>query len=177
MTIQGTYDQCEPYIEDGDIVFIRSTGSFIHRLIHFFTQSPHVHVGVACWVTIKDVKILLIFDTNGGTRRRVLSLSHFRDHDMDVIVAPTDWNEMVCGALDRLGHREYSWLQAAYIGMCELIEKFCFIKLPMLDFGDDSEVCSKFIAELIQLEHTNVSPACLYKMLLNNGSKKRAEIR
>lgn len=175
--ITGTYEKCESHIQDGDLVFILSDGTFVHSLIEFFTQSPQIHVGVACWVTIHNTKHLLVFDTNGGTRRRVLSLSHFKDHNMDIVAAPVAWEDMVERVVEHLGHREYSWLQAAYIGVLEIIERFFFIRLPSLDFGSESEVCSKFIAEIVQLDQTEVSPAALFKLLMENGVKIRAEIR
>jgi hypothetical protein len=173
--MRGTYEEVANYIKDGDIVFVRNRGTFVHWLISLFTKAPQVHVGIAFWVDIHTVKHLMVIDANGGQRRKLVSLSHYKDHEMDILRAPYDWEKVVHYALEHLGEKEYSWIEAAYIGISEMAERTINFHLPELDFG--SEICSKFVAELVGLDQHRVSPAKLYRMLRMRGIQVRVKVR
>lgn len=171
-----TYSEFEQNIQDGDIVFVRSRETFLDKLIVFFTKAAQVHVGIAFWVDIHGIKHLMFMDAQGGGRRKLVSLSYYSENDMDVLIAPYKWEDVVGPALDNLGKIQYGFLEAAYVGISELFERKLNFILPKLDFGD-SEICSKYIAELAGLTHIHVSPAKLYRELRKNGIPIRIKKR
>jgi hypothetical protein len=160
----ASYERMRSRIRSGDVVFIRSKGKALHTIISFFTNAPQIHVGIAFWMEVYGVKHLMIVEANGFTQRRIVNLSAYRDHDMDIICAPVEWESIVHLALDQIGKVKYGWNAAIYIGVSELCESLFKFRLPPMEF-EISEICSKYVAELIGHEESNVSPARLYKAL------------
>jgi hypothetical protein len=169
------YDELKHDIQNGDIAFIRGHHPLLHRLIAFFTGNDLFHVGFVFWIEVEDQKFLMMLDVNGGTKRRLLSLSHYKDYDMDVIAAPKEWSEIAQEALNGIGKKDYSLVQAAYVGISERMYKMIGFNLPNVEFA--SEICSHVVAELLGYKDVNISPAKLYEQLLKAGHELRLTIR
>lgn len=161
-----SYQEARLLIQDGDVVFIH--GSWrrpIQALIMWFTNSKFSHVCLAFKVTTGGVERLMCVEAQGKTKRRILNLSFYDDKDMTILAAPRDWAEIQGKALERVGKAKYSFLAAAYIGVRELVHRTLDIKLPSLDLPH--EICSEFIAKVVGLPDTDVSPQVLYEDLLS----------
>jgi len=157
------YEHARELIQNGDIIFIRNKGLFHHKLITWFTKSDHIHVGIAFWATFECGPHLMISEANGGAQRRIVNLSHYKDHSMDIIKAPRPWNEISSRALERLGQVQYNWIQAGYIGVSELFQNTFGINMPDVDMP--GEICSEFVANVLELPYNHMSPAALFRHL------------
>lgn len=171
-----SYERLHDRIQDGDIIFVRSGGEFIHNIISFFTESPHIHVGIAFWMTIHNTRQLMIVEANGFTCRRILNLSEYKHYDMDVISTGLEWMDVSTKALKDIGYINYGWFHACYIGISEFFERVFNRMLPRLEFTDD-EICSKFVADCIGYAGNTVSPSRLYTELIKLGYKRTLTIR
>jgi len=171
-----SYHELEHLIQDGDIIFVRSKGTFLHNIITYFTTAPQIHCGIAFWIEMHGKRHLLMLETNGGARRRLISVRNYKECDIDVLEAPVKWEEIAHIALDHLGDdREYGWIEAIYVGITETVERVFGVRLPKYSF--DSEICSKLVADIIKLESTEMSPAKLYDKLRQLGIKRKLKIR
>lgn len=157
------YEDARDQIQSGDIIFICNKGLFHHKLITWFTRSEHIHVGIAFWTTIEGGPHLMISEANGGAQRRIVNLSHYKDHDMDIIVAPRPWPEISEKTLERLGQVQYNWIQAGYVGVSEKFQHAFGFSLPDIDMP--GEICSEFVANVLGLRYNHLSPAALFKYL------------
>lgn len=167
------YENARELIQSGDIIFICNKGLFHHKLITWFTRSEHIHVGIAFWATIENSRHLMITEANGGAQRRIVNLSHYKDHQLDILTGPREWEDIKDRALARLGQVQYNWIQAGYIGVTEKFESVFGFKLPEIDMP--GEICSEFVADVLGLEFNHMSPAALYRHLLRDfGCRLRA---
>jgi hypothetical protein len=135
----------------------------LHRLISFVTQSEHIHVGIAFWADFGNQRHLMMSEANGGAQRRILNLSHYQDHDMDVLSSKHSWDEISDKALIHLGQVQYSFLEAGYVGINEVFEHLFGVSLPHVDFP--GEICSEFVATVLSLKRKYLSPAKLFKYM------------
>ena len=171
-----TYSHNRSKIQSGDVVFLMNRGTRLHRLITYFTRSTHIHVGIAFWVNIQGTNHLMISEANGGAQRRIVNLSHYQDHDMDILSTKHDWEQIGTIALSHLGQVRYGWLQAAYIGIGELFQHLFAVGLPQIILP--GEICSEFVANVLGLERNYLSPASLYSYLVDElGYEIRVNIR
>lgn len=157
------YEEGRLQIKTGDLIFIRNKGLFHHRLITWFTRSQHIHVGIAFWTSIEGEEHLMISEANGGAQRRIVNLSQYKDHDMDVLESMRPWDEIRSQVLERLGQVQYSWIEAGYVGFSERIKHSLGISLPMIDFP--GEICSEFVANIMEVPQNYLSPAELFRHL------------
>lgn len=157
------YEQARDLVQSGDIIFICNKGLFHHKLITWFTQSDHIHVGIAFWAKFEHDWHLMISEANGGAQRRIVNLSHYKDHSMDIICAPKPWEDISEKTLERLGQVQYNWIQAGYVGVSEMFDRTFGFKLPDVDMP--GEICSEFVANVLQLPYNHLSPASLFKLL------------
>lgn len=160
------YAKLRPKIKNGDIVFIKNDSSWISKLIHYCTFSSYSHVGIAVWVTIENERRLMIVETQGGTKKRIVNMSIYDGCEMDVFRSPDKtWMNIRSEVMDRLGIVEYGWIQAIYIGIREFFMKKWSIKLPMKNFS--GMICSEFVAKVFNLREVYVSPQRLYEQLID----------
>lgn len=161
-----TYEEARPLIQDGDIVFIH--GSWrkpIQALIMWVTGSTFSHVCLAFKVQTGGVERLMCVEAQGMTKRRILNLSFYDNRYVTVLAAPRDWSEIQDSALEKVGKAKYSMLTTVYVGVRELLHRLIDVKLPSLDLPH--EICSEFIAKVVGLKDTDVSPQALYEDLLS----------
>jgi hypothetical protein len=116
---------------------------------------------------------LFVVEANGGGRR-IVSMSSYANHEMDVITSPVDWIRNCDPVLDLTGAIPYSNFEFIAIGLLEVFG----IRRRKDDFG---EVCSKMIAEYcksagIELPTTDISPAKLKTTLLELGFEERCTV-
>lgn len=171
-----SYEEARGVIEDGDIVFVREKMSLarpIRSLIMFFTNSHYIHVGIAFWVRVCGHNHLMIAEAQGGAKRRIINMSYYQKRKMDVVTSPAEWNATCEKAIANLGVVDYGWLDAIYVGIKEKLSTF--ISLPEKDFP--GEICSEFVARLLELEKVNVSPQRLYEILMKDGQSLKLMIR
>ena len=160
-----TYEQVRGVVQDGDVIFIEGLWKKpSNALIMFFTNSRFHHVGIACWVGTGNNRRCLLIEAHGRTKRRIILLSYYSDHNMVVIPGPLPWDVVQNTAFERIAHEGYGYLDAVYIGLREACLRYFGIKLPTYDFP--MEVCSEFVAKVYQLEDTNISPQALYEQLI-----------
>ena len=167
-----SYEEARKDIKDGDIVFV-SSSSIVARIIRFFTFSKYSHAGIAFWATVSGRNRLFMVEAQGGAKRRIVNMSFYRGKRLEVVESPRQWSEYANQALDRLGEVEYGWLEAAYVGLREFLLKMTkYIKLPRLDMP--GEICSVYLARMLDLPPTNMSPQLLFEHLTKAGYKVRS---
>src|SRR6476646_6406690 len=143
-----SYEEYRNIAKDGDVIFLRgSQTSLIQRLIMFATGSVHCHVAFAFWVMINDRPRLMLVESQGNTRRRILTASYYKARTIDVIRAPIPWGQICDNALSEVGQAKYSKLDAIWVGIRELAWNEFKIHLPMIN--KRGEICSEFIARLV----------------------------
>lgn len=169
------YEEGRDLIRDGDIAFMRDTGSIPAWLVRIVTRSRYSHVGVCFWATIGKEQRLFFIEAQGKTKRRILNFGYYSDRDIDVVRAPQEWNNIQNEALKRIGKVDYTMLGALYVGFRECLWKCAGIKLPTLDFP--GEICSEFVAEIYGIEPNDVSPQVLFEQLQHLGLNVDLEIR
>lgn len=162
-----SYQEARYNIEDGDIIFVCNAKTLTSKMIRFFTRSKYSHVGIAFWATVGGVDRLFIAEAQGGTKRRIITMSFYAKDELHVIKSPRAWNEYSDVALQDIGIQEYGWIQAAYVGFREALLNYFNIKLTPKDF--DGEICSEYVANMLNILPPNVSPEGLYQELLKNG--------
>jgi len=90
---QYNYDDGRALIKSGDLIsfFSSHEESFLHRFttvpILFFTGSRIYHSGIAIWVNVAGEPRLMLCEAV-GVGRRILNMSHFKDHKMEVHECP-----------------------------------------------------------------------------------------
>lgn len=177
MTKQLTYEQAREEIQSGDVVFIHGSKlKPFQYIVMYSTDSLFAHVGLAFWMlTEDDERRLMVVEAQGGSRRRMVNMSNYRDRKIDIIKAPRPWNKISHIALDRssLGCTRYGWLDAIYIGLREKLARYT--RLPITHFS--GEICSEFIARLLELPKVHISPQMLWEELIKQGYEVRLSIR
>jgi hypothetical protein len=168
------YTSAVSKIKDGDIVFMRNRGK-ISRIVQFLTRSNYSHVGIAFWARIGDNYRVMIIESQRGTKRRIQNLSVYADNDLDIVPAPTEFIMYEEQAFSELGIKKYNSIEAIYIGIREFIFKKIGWRLPHAKFS--GEICSEFIARLLDLKDTTVSPQGLYEQLLDLGHDVAIQVR
>jgi hypothetical protein len=155
------YQEVRSIAKDGDVLFFHvDKRSFLSRLVSWFTQSPHTHVGFLFW--FKDRLMLLDSGTKGGPR--IILASKYNDNTFDLVPAPRVWSDIEEKALARSGSAHYGWFSAAYIGLREFMFTHFGIRLPA-NKNNRNKACSEFVAEILELEDVDISPALLYSLL------------
>jgi hypothetical protein len=115
---------------------------------------------------------MIVEASQGG--RRIVSLSSYAAHEMDVLASPLDWVKYCDAVLDNTGAVPYSKTEFIAIGM---LEAFGIRRRK----DDKGEVCSKMIAEYcksagLDMPTTDISPAKLKSTLLELGFEQRCTI-
>jgi len=164
-----SYESARDQIKNGDIIFVHGIKSIVDRAIMFFTRSSYVHVGIAFWIMTDETssKRLMIVEAQGGTKRRIINLSYYRQYGFDVVNSPISWNEIQNMALEQIGIEKYSMVTAFYVGLREFLLRRFNIKLPKSNFP--GEICSEFVARLEKLTPTEISPEMLFENLSEEG--------
>lgn len=171
---QIAYVEARKLIHSGDIVFIKNGYSLGSRLTQFITASTIYHTGIAFWVTGPNSKPhLLILESHQGGRR-IVTLSSYARHDIEVIESPIDWESHGSAFLEQTGVVKYSILEYLAIGMRELL---C---IP-ISLRRSYEVCSKLVALYLRsgriLVEDDISPGLLYRTLVSQKHKTRCSIK
>lgn len=158
-----TYEQGRERMQDGDIIFVRESTTFTSKMIRFFTRSEYSHVGVVFWATIGGQRRVFVVEAQGGTRRRIVNLGFYSSHSIDVVTSPRPWDEYASEALESIGVQDYGWIEAAYVGLRDFVlHQFNYV-LPSKDLP--GEICSEFVARLLQLPDPHLSPEGLRRAL------------
>lgn len=170
-----SYEQARNVIQDGDLIFFKNGTTIWSDMTQALTKSPIFHCGIAFWIRDPLYKSrLMVVEANVGGRR-IVSLSSYQKHGMEVIASPADWVRHCDPILDNTGAVAYSKAEFVAIG---LLEKFG------IRFGKNDplgEVCSEMIAEYcksagIDLPTTDISPAKLHSTLLELGCEHRCTV-
>lgn len=140
-SIEGTYSDLRQSIEDGDLLYIRDGNSIWSRVTQFITKSPHYHVGIAVWMTdgCSRRRLMLLEAHTGG--RRIVTLSTYIDHRMDVIRPVFDFSLHSDQFIEHAGRVPYSLPDYVSIGAAELL------RIRLGDFR--GEVCSGLVADYL----------------------------
>lgn len=168
------YNEARLLIKSGDIInfFTSHEESWYHRIVTlfvlYFTGSPIYHSGVAIWMTSEHGERRLMLVEAIGIGRRIIDLSHFKTHKMEVHCAP-DWlNKSVMEefALLDLG-KGYGFWNLIAISLRE------FFGIKAKDTR--GQVCSQFAAMTweaggMQFDSTSISPGKLRNELISKGS-------
>lgn len=162
------YEEARNFIKDGDIVFIRDKSNLVGWIVRLFTFSRYSHVGIAFWALVGGKRRLFMVEAQGGSKRRIVNMSYYDNQRLDIISAPVKWSAYVDRAMDRLGKVKYGWFDAIYVGLRESLMKTTkFIKLPR--FNLSGEICSEFVARMLDLPKKQVSPQLLLEQLEEAG--------
>jgi hypothetical protein len=154
------YEQVKYQINDGDVIFFQSN-TLIGKLIGLV--SKYSHVGIAFWVTINNTKRLMIVEAKGLNYRRIVNLSYWSNSNMVVVSTNVKWSDIADAALAKVGEEQYGYFDFIWIGIREAVWKLLRIRLPKIAFP--GEVCSEFVARIMSVSDTNVSPEVLIEQL------------
>jgi len=169
-----TYEQARSIIEDGDIVFFHGFLSIKHPIestIRIVTSSPFTHVNIAFWVEIAGQRRLMAVEAQGGTKRRIINMSHYSDKPMTVVKGLKPWNDIASDALSRIEIQRYSYVTAVYAGLRDFSMHRLGAKLPKMQHP--GEICSEFCARMSGLPETDLSPGALYAALMMVTTEKK----
>lgn len=157
-----TYEELRLIAKDGDIFFLHvDKRNILSRTTAFFTKSPLTHAAFLFWY--RDRLMVCESTTHGGSR--IATASHYSDRLFEHVHAPIEWQGIEQKALERSGTAEYGWFSATYIGIREFMLMHFNIRLPQ-DKSNKNKACSEFVAEVLELEDTDISPGVLYKKLM-----------
>lgn len=172
------YSEIRNKIVSGDIVFIKGNkNSLVDRLIMFFTRSKYSHVGIAFWLYDTALKKdrLMIVEAQIFNRLRIVNMSFYKGEKIDIVSSPLPWNKMGDIAFKRLGEVKYGWFDAAYVGIREWLLAHNICSLPKKNI-DSGEICSEFVARVLNFKDRNLSPQKLFESLMKMGQKIKASI-
>ncbi len=172
-----SYQTARSQIQNGDVVFFDGVKNLVDRLIMFFTSSKYVHVGIAFWMEtdVTSPKRLMIVEAQGGTNRRVINFSFYQNRNFDVFTSPISWDEMQDAAMEKIGTEKYGWITAVYVGLHDFLLKQYNIKIPKSNLP--GEICSEFVARVLKMTPTEVSPQLLSETLLGMGCNIKIKVR
>lgn len=156
------YDEARQYIQDGDIVLVRSAHSLFGWLTKLFT-GVYTHSGVAVWIEGG----LWMVEINGG-RNHAIPLSQLSDVDFDVYYPPNNLDRMAIKTVALRTLRvmiPYGFVATIVIGINEFFGINRFIHWRKII------ICSGYVVEILDLagwsEHSYiVSPTKLSELLL-----------
>lgn len=172
--IFDSYEKARDFIKDGDLVFVCHENRLIPKLISIATRSIYSHVGIAFWAEINNKKRLMIIESQGFTKRRILNMSYYSAKSFHVLSSPRDISEYIDNALETAGKVKYGYIEAAYVGIREFLLKTFNLKLPFKQF--EGEICSEFVARQMLLPETNISPGLLWDILIKKGVTIRLKV-
>lgn len=159
-----TYEQVRSVIQNGDVVFLHgSWKSPTQALVMLLTGSIFSHVCIAFWVKIGETERLMCVEAQGSTRRRILTMSFYDNRTFTVLPCIKRWTDIEDKVLDRVGKAKYNPLEAIYVGIREFVLRVLHIKLPIINLNN--EICSEFVASVLELPETEISPQLLYDEL------------
>lgn len=159
-----SYEEYRKIAKDGDIVFLHGTQkSLVSSAIMILTGHKYSHCFISFWVDICGQPRLLCVENQGGSKRRLLSASYYGDRTFDIIRAPVPWSELSELALSRVGEAKYGYIDAIFVGLKEYFWRKFAIRLSSAN--SRGEICSEFIARLLQFEQPMMSPGTLYEQL------------
>jgi len=162
------YKEARDKIKDGDIVFMAKSKGIVAATIRFFTRSVYSHVNIAFWIQTEAGPRLCAVEAQGGTTRRMINMSYYETRaDMHIVSCPKDFKTFVAPeALKQLGFVNYSYKEAFYIGLREFLLKYLKIKIKEKTLG---EICSEFVARVIGMKDSQLSPDELQTSLEETG--------
>lgn len=168
------YESGRQLIRSGDIVsfYTSHEETVLHRFttepILWFTGSRIYHTGVAVWVRIGGEDRLMLVEAV-GVGRRVVNLSKFKDHKMEVHQRPDDVQQVRVESfmMDGIG-QGYAFGTLIAIGVQET-----FGYVPRMT-ANNRRVCSQVAAEAwehsgMQFDTTTLSPGKLRNILIARG--------
>lgn len=166
-------------INDGDILFFHNPKhDWYGALINYFTEGVYSHAAIAVKATICDITYPMVLETRIDTVRRILPLNYYNDRSIDVVTPLVPWNDYGDRILSQIGKIDYSWMQAAGIGINEKTLKHYNRMLLPITFGvGRGEVCSDYIAQVQGIEPHNISPQKLFQLMIANGCTIKTCIR
>lgn len=155
------YRQVRELAKDGDVIFLTvDKKNILSRLTSWFTKSPYTHAAFVFWY--KDRLMVVESTTHGGIR--IVQASTYSDRDIVLVSANKKWTDIEWRALEKSGTAEYGWFSAMYIGLREFMFMQFEIKLPE-NKNNRNKCCSEFVAEVLELSDTDVSPKKLHQVL------------
>lgn len=172
-----SYNDARAHIKSGDIIFIKGDQrDWLSRLIMWSTNSKFSHVGIAVWLHelgYNDDRLMII-ESQGGTRRRLINMSFYQDAGFVVMDSSSMWSKVRDEAINTLGLIEYGYLDALWVGIRERTQIMFNVMLPPLNFN--GETCSEFIARLCGLQDPVVSPQRLHDQIIELGINQKIDV-
>lgn len=155
------YEKLRTVVKDGDVIFLKvDKKNFLSKCTSFFTKSTLTHAAFVFWYMNR--LMLVESTTHGGIR--IVQASTYKDRSFVTIPAPQKWEDVAWKALQKSGTAKYGWLSAAYIGMRDFIFMHFGIRLPP-NKNNRNKACSEFVAEVLELADTDISPKLLFETL------------
>lgn len=157
------YQEAREKFQDGDIVFF-SNGrkNFVRRVITWFSNGPHYHVGIAFWATIDDQRRLCLAEAQPGGYR-IVNLAFYKDRDMTVLTCPVPWKRIADEVVSSAGVIGYGFSDLVLIGLHEKIG------LPIPDKADGpGDVCSAVVAKMLRYGGLNIATMVSPQRLLDS---------
>jgi len=168
------YETGRSMIKSGDIVsfYTSHEETVLHRFttepILWFTGSRIYHTGVAIWVRIAGEDRLMLCEAV-GVGRRIVNMSKFKDHKMEVHQRPDDVQQLRVEAfmMDGIG-QGYAFGTLITIGLKE------WAGYDPKPTPNNKRVCSQVAAESweyagMQFDTTVISPGKLRNTLIAKG--------
>jgi hypothetical protein len=168
------YETGRTMIKSGDMVSFYSSHeeSIFHRFstvpILWFTGSRIYHTGIAIWVNVAGEDRLMLCEAV-GVGRRVVNMSKFKDHKMEIHQCPADVQpfRVETFMMDGIG-QGYAFGTLIVIGLNE------WAGLQTKPTENNKRVCSQAAAEAwewggMQFDTTVLSPGKLRNTLIARG--------
>lgn len=155
------YEEIRNIAKDGDIIFLTvDKKNILSRITSWFTKSPYTHAAFLFWY--KNRLMVSESTTHGGLR--IVQASMYSTRNIDIISAPRSWEQIENSALEKIGTTKYGWFSAIYIGLREFMFTHFDVKLPSTT-KNRNKACSEYVAEILEMPETDISPKNLYKKL------------
>lgn len=165
------YAEGRDLIEDGDIIFVaRKKGIILPALIKFSTKSIFTHCAIAFWLETNGVRRLMAVQQQGGYKRFIMNLSALDKCQLYVVSPTKTWKDVTTTALAKINKVSYGYLEALYVGVREFLMTRFNIRIKERHFT--GEICSEFVAEVLQCTDVYISPQILFEELMKTQSVK-----
>ena len=177
MITAKTFDEIRDKVTDGDIIFIHKTAGFLNKLIKFFTKTQYSHCAVLFWLKTPSGKRLMLVESQGMTKRRIVSASEYEKDEFDIISSPIPWNMIQESCFKKVGKVDYGYDDAVKVGVRDFLLRNFGIAIKVPADNDNDEICSSFIAQALGMKDTMISPGDLFEQLTRNGNPVKIRVR
>jgi len=155
-------------VRAGDIVFFKSDGTLLSRLICWGSQSEYAHVAVVSYVspTVEALpKLTLIRNITGGNPPIFEEIGVYRERGRLVVRLKPEFRKTLVAQTRAVTYlNKYPVWKLPYVGLRSWLVSRYRITLPEWPTAG-AKMCSEDIALLCGLKENTISPGLLFELL------------